>query len=85
MIEENRASSSAKDVSISTFVSGRFARISRVASMPEPSDRRTSMTTTSGRVRAASSTASRTEPASVVTTMSSCASSIARMPSRTIS
>ena len=71
MIEANSASSSANDVSISTWVSGRLARISRVASIPLPSDSRTSITTTSGRVRAASSIASRTVPASAVTTMSS--------------
>ena len=84
MIDANNASSSANDVSISTCVSGRFARISRVASMPLPSTRRTSMTMTSGRVRSASSIASCTEPASAVTTMSSCDWSIALMPSRTI-
>src|SRR4030095_15527586 len=49
MIEANRASSSAKLVSISTAVWGRAARMSRVASIPEPSERRTSLTTTSGR------------------------------------
>ena len=37
MIEANSASSSANDVSIRTWVSGCFARISRVASMPLPS------------------------------------------------
>ena len=71
MIEANSASSSANDVSISTLVAGRAARISRVASIPLPSVSRTSITITSGRVRAASSIASRTEPASDVTTMSS--------------
>ena len=55
MIEANSASSSANDVSIRTRVFGWFARISRVASIPLPSARRTSMTTTSGRVRSASS------------------------------
>ena len=72
MIEANSASSSANDVSIRTCVSGCFARISRVASIPLPSVSRTSMTTTSGRVRSASSIASCTMPASAVTTMSSC-------------
>jgi hypothetical protein len=85
MIEANSASSSAKEVSIRTRVAGCLARISRVASMPLPSVRRTSITITSGRVRSASSIASRTEEASVVTTMSSSGSSIARIPSRTIS
>ncbi len=84
MIEANNASSSANDVSISTCVLGCFARISRVASIPLPSIRRTSITTTSGRVRSASSIASCTVPASAVTTTSSCDWSIARMPSRTI-
>src|SRR3954470_9870020 len=85
MIEANSASSSANEVSIRTFVAGRVARISRVASIPEPSVSRTSITITSGRVRAASSIASRTVPASDVTTMSFWDSSIARIPSRTIS
>jgi len=85
MIDANKASSSANDVSISTCVCGLAARISRVASMPLPSISLTSITTTSGRVRAASSIASRTVPASAVTTMSSSASSTARIPLRTIS
>src|SRR3990170_1894772 len=85
MIEANRASSSAKDVSMTTAVFGCFARISRVASMPLPSASRTSMTTTSGRVRSASSMASRTEPASAVTTMSSVACRSAFTPLRTTS
>jgi len=46
--EANSASSSANVVSIRTCVLSRRARISRVASMPLPSARRTSMTTTSG-------------------------------------
>ena len=53
--------------------------------MPLPSASRTSITTTSGRVRWASSIASCTVPACAVTTTSSWASSIALMPSRTIS
>src|SRR5512134_3412212 len=85
MIEANRASSSANEVSMTTAVFGCFARISRVASMPLPSARRTSMTTTSGRVRSASSIASRTEPASAVTTMSSVACRSAFTPLRTTS
>jgi hypothetical protein len=36
MIEADSASSSANEVGIRTFVSGRRARISRVASMPLP-------------------------------------------------
>src|SRR3990172_1639408 len=85
MIEANRASSSAKVVSMITWVFGCLARISRVASMPLPSARRTSMTTTSGRVRSASSMASRTVPASPVTTMSSVACRRAFTPPRTTS
>ena len=85
MIDEKSASSSANEVSIRTRVAGCFARISRVASMPLPSARRTSITTTSGRVRSASSIASRTPPASAVTWMSSSDASIARIPSRTTS
>ena len=84
MIDANNASSSANDVSISTWVFGCFARISRVASIPLPSINRTSITTMSGRVRSASSIASWTDPASAVTTMSSCDCNIALMPSRTI-
>src|SRR5215207_8796289 len=85
MIEANRASSSAKLVSIRTVVWGRAARMSRVASMPEPSWRRTSMTMTSGRAWAATATASRTEPASAHTTTSSASLRSSRMPSRTTS
>src|SRR5215213_2309640 len=85
MIEANRASSSAKEVSISTLVWGRAARMSRVASMPEPSERRTSMTITSGRAWAATATASRTEPASAHTTTSEASTSSSLMPSRTTS
>src|SRR3990172_3763017 len=85
MIEANRASSSANEVSMTTWVFGCLARISRVASIPLPSARRTSMTTTSGRVRSASSTASRTVAASPVTTMSSVACRRALIPPRTTS
>jgi hypothetical protein len=85
MIDANRASSSANDVSIRTCVFGRRARISRVASIPLPSASRTSITTTSGRVRSASSIASPTDPASPATTMSSVALSRAAMPLRTTS
>ncbi len=52
-----------------TFASGRDWRISRQASTPLPSGRRTSMITTSGSRRAASSTASATLPASPTTVM----------------
>ena len=85
MMEANKASSSAKDVSITTLAFGCLARISRVASMPLPSIRRTSITTTSGRVRSASSIASRTDPASPETTMSSAAWSKALTPLLTTS
>src|SRR5579884_689837 len=85
MIEANSASSSANEVSISTRVSGRRVRISRVASMPLPSARRTSITTRSGRTRSASATASATVPASATTRMSPAASSMARSPLRTTS
>ena len=70
---------------MTTCVAGLLARISRVASMPEPSARRTSITTTSGRARSASSMASRTDPASPATTMSSVALRIAAIPLRTTS
>src|SRR5215208_5114848 len=83
MIEANRASSSANDVSMSTLVWGRAARMSRVASMPEPSERRTSMTITSGRAWAATATASRAELASAHTTTSVVSLSSSLMPSRT--
>src|SRR4029453_11736828 len=83
MIEANRASSSAKLVSMSTLVWGRAARMSRVASIPEPSWRRTSMTMTSGRARAATATASRAEPASAQTTTCVVSASSSLMPSRT--
>src|SRR4029453_11472239 len=83
MIEANRASSSAKLVSISTLVWGRAARMSRVASMPEPSERRTSMTMTSGRAWAATATAYLAELASAHTTTSSVSCSRSLMPSRT--
>src|SRR4030095_8348726 len=85
MIEANRASSSAKLVSISTWVLGRWARMSRVASIPEPSERRTSITTMSGRAWAATATASRTELASAHTTTSTVSVSSSLMPSRTTS
>src|SRR5262245_56992340 len=85
MIEANSASSSANEVSISTLVAGRRARMSLVASMPLPSDRRTSMTTTSGVERSATATASRTELDSATTTMSSVPASRALMPLRTTS
>src|SRR5918994_3324174 len=85
MMEANKASSSAKLVSIRTVVWGRAARMSRVASMPEPSWRRTSMTITSGRAWAATATASRAEPASAQTTTSVVSASSSLMPSRTTS
>ena len=80
MIESNSASSSANEVSISTRVAGWFARISRVASMPLPSVRRTSITTTSGPVRSASSIASRTLPASAVPGLSAPPPGLPRHP-----
>src|SRR5919109_4701858 len=85
MIEAKSASSSANEVSMMTLVSGRAARISRVASIPLPSSKRTSMTTTSGRTEAATSTASWTPPASPATTMPPAASNRARSPWRTTS
>ena len=69
MIEANSASSSAYDVSMMTFVSGRASRIERHASTPDPSGKRTSMITTSGLARAAASIASATVPASPTTVM----------------
>jgi hypothetical protein len=83
MIEANRASSSAKEVSISTWVAGRTARMSRVASIPEPSESRTSMTITSGKARVATATASLAELASAHTTTSGTSLSKSLMPSRT--
>ena len=85
MIDANNASSSANEVSIRTCVFSSLARISRVASMPLPSARRTSMTTTSGRVRSAWAIASTTVPASATTVMSSFALMSALTPSRTTS
>jgi hypothetical protein len=85
MIEANRASSSWNEVSMRTWVWGRPDRISRVASMPLSSARRTSITTTSGRARSACSTAPCASSASPTTRMSSTASSIERTPPRTIS
>ena len=85
MMEAKRASSSANEVSINTWISGHLARISRVASMPLPSRSRTSITTTSGWVRAAAATASPTPPASATTVKSSLALSRERTPSRTTS
>src|SRR4029453_12969239 len=85
MIEANRASSSAKLVSMSTAVWGRAARMSRGGSIPEPSERRTSITITSGRAWAATATASRAELASAQTTTSSVSCSRSLMPSRTTS
>jgi hypothetical protein len=85
MIEASSASSSAKEVSISTRICGRLARMSRVASTPLPSPRRTSITITSGWARSAAATASAAEVASAQTTTPSAASSSARMPPRTTS
>src|SRR4029453_1479985 len=65
MIEAKSASSSANEVSISTWVAGRCARMSRVASMPLPSERRTSMTITAGSAPSASPTPSPAEPGAV--------------------
>src|SRR5215831_14247043 len=85
MMEAKRASSSANEVSISTFVSGLWARISRVASMPLPSASLTSITMTSGFVRSAWITASLTVPASATTRTSPAAPSIVLSPLRTTS
>src|SRR5438105_3881647 len=80
-----RASPSANVVSIRTCVLGNLVLISRVASMPLPSARRTSITTTSGRAHSARSMASLTAPASAATVMSLSSSSSALMPLRTTS
>ena len=85
MIDANNASSSAKEVSINTCVFSSLARISRVASIPLPSARRTSMTTTLGLVLTAWSIASRTEAASPTTVRSSFALISDLTPSRTTS
>ncbi len=85
MIESNSAWSSENEVSISTATSGMRERISRQASTPVPSGRRTSMTTTSGSNVRARETASATVPASATTSRSSLASSRARRPPRTTS
>src|SRR5262252_155627 len=85
MIEANRASSSANEVNMSTLVSGLCARISRVASIPLPSARRTSITITSGRARSAWTMASLTVPASATTRTSPAASSMVLRPLRTTS
>ncbi len=85
MIEANSASSSAKEVSISTLMCGQRDRISRHASTPFPSGRRTSITTISGVSKPTRRMASSTEPASPTTVMSGSASSIAFTPWRTTS
>ncbi len=85
MIEANSASSSAYEVSMITFVSGRASRIARHASTPEPSGRRTSMITTSGLARAAASIDSATLPASPTTLIPAWRLIKPRSPSRTTS
>src|SRR3989304_3474842 len=62
MIAERTASSSGKLVRMITRTSGISARISRQASMPDPSGRRTSMTTRSGRNRRTTESASSAGP-----------------------
>src|SRR6185436_17072244 len=66
-IAERTASSSGYDVNMTTRVFGNSARISRQASIPEPSGRRTSMTMMSGSKRRAASIDSATVPASATT------------------
>src|SRR5665213_3175734 len=85
MIEANRASSSAYDVSMMQAVVGLWARISRHTSTPLPSGRRTSRMATSGRRAGILLRASATVPASPTTSRSSVDSSSERRPVRTIS
>ena len=70
---------------MTTRVPGSSARISRQASIPEPSGRRTSMTTRSGWYLRAPSSASSTVPASATTWNRSRRSSSATRPWRTTS
>src|ERR1017187_1540276 len=85
MIEVNRASSSANEVSIRTWVSGWAERISRQASIPERPGMRTSMTTPWGCSRATASRAASASPASPTTSRSGSVSRRRRRPSRTSS
>ena len=85
MIELVSASSSAKEVSMSTWVSGCDDRISRHASMPERAGRRTSMTTTSGWRLSTTRRAESASPASPTTSWPGTSSSRLRSPRRTSS
>src|SRR6185436_19429081 len=78
-------SSSGNDVSMITRVPGSSARMARHASTPDPSGRRTSMTTMSGRYRRAGSIDSATDPAWATTSTPGRRSSKATRPCRTIS
>ncbi len=85
MIADSSASSSANDVSMSTFTSGKRSRISRHASTPDPSGSRTSITTTSGSSKPTRRTASAADDASPTTVRSSWESTRALRPCRTTS
>lgn len=83
ILEAKRASSSSKEVSISTRVAGKRDRIARHASMADDPGMRASMTTTAG---ASSSTASRADEASdasPTTSISGSDSSSRQTPART--
>ncbi len=83
-LEANSASSSSKDVRISTAVPGSAARTSRHTSMPEPSGSCTSSRTTSGAIAGMRRTASAAVDASPTTSMPVVSSS-SRSPRRTLS
>src|SRR5512141_822648 len=82
---DSTASSSGYEVSMTTRVAGSSARISRQASIPEPSGRRTSITTMSGWKRRACSMDSAAVPASATTWKPSRRSRRATRPWRTTS
>lgn len=85
MIASNRASSSSKDVSMSTARPGIRLRSSRQTLMPSPSGRRTSSTATCGRRAGPRTSAFSTFSASPTTEMSGSASSRSDRPRRTTS
>ena len=85
MIEANRASSSAYEVSMMHAVFGIWARMSRHTSTPLPSGSRTSSMATSGCRAGIRLRASATVPASPTTSRSSVDSRRDRRPVRTIS
>src|SRR5215211_370189 len=85
MIASNRASSSAKDVSMRHWISGWLERMSRHTSTPSPSGSRTSSSATSGRVGGIRERPSSAVPPSPTTSISSSRSNNRVRPPRTIS